>query len=461
MSPLEYLNKEKESRLEELFTFLRFPSVSAQSAHKNDVNACADWLKKHLTDIGLSAEVCPTDGHPVVYAERIVSDDLPTVLIYGHYDVQPPEPLELWNSGPFEPVIVDDAIYARGATDDKGQVFAHIKALESHLKTNGELPLNVKMLIEGEEEVSSANLPKFIEANRDKLKADIVVVSDGSQFAPGKPAVTYGLRGLVFVEVKVTGPDRDVHSGSFGGAIENPIHALCEIIAGLKDENHHITIDGFYDDVDPVTDFEKESWKKLAVDDTEYAKGLGIPEVVGEKGFTTLERTWRRPTLDVNGITGGYQGEGAKTIIPSWATCKITMRMVPSQDPVKISASAVKKIKELAPKGVTVEVFEREAVPAVETPTDGPWLEAAGRALKAGFGVEPLFMKEGGSIPVVGVFKELLGLNTLLIGFGQHDDNAHSPNEKYRYNDFEGGCRTAVALLDELAKVKDSSAVGA
>jgi acetylornithine deacetylase/succinyl-diaminopimelate desuccinylase-like protein len=461
MSPAEYLASQKEQRLAEYFEFLRFKSVSAQSSHKQDVIDCANWVRNHLEGIGMTAEVCQTDGHPVVYAERIVSDSLPTVLIYGHYDVQPPEPLELWKSGPFEPVLVDGVIYARGATDDKGQVFAHIKAIESHLKSNGELPLNVKFMIEGEEEVSSANLPKFIENNLEKLKADIVVVSDGSQFAPGKPAVTYGLRGIVFIEVKVTGPNRDVHSGSFGGAIENPINALCEIIAGLKDENRHITVDGYYDDVDPVTDFEKESWKKLKVDEAEYAKGLGIPEVVGEKGFTTLERTWRRPTLDINGITGGYQGEGAKTIIPSWATCKITMRMVPSQDPDKVSAAVVRKIKELTPKGVTVEVFEREATPAVETPTDGPWLEAAGRALKTGFGVEPLFMKEGGSIPVVGVFKELLGLNTLLLGFGQHDDNAHSPNEKYRYEDFEGGCRTAVALLDELAKVKSESAVSA
>jgi len=454
MTTFETLATVKENRLEQLYEFLRFPSVSAQSDHNDDVRNCAEWVKEHLTKIGLSAEIIGTDGHPVVYAERLVSADLPTVLIYGHYDVQPPEPLELWKGQPFEPVMEGGYIIARGATDDKGQIFAHIKAIEAHLKTSGELPLNVKLLIEGEEEVSSVNLPKYIEANKDRLRADIVVVSDGSQFAPGQPAITSSLRGLAFVEVKVTGPNRDVHSGSFGGAIENPIHALAEIIAGLKDEKRRITIDGFYDDVAPVSDSDREAWKKLPQDEAEYIKKLGVPELVGEEGFTTQERTWRRPTLEINGITGGYQGEGAKTIIPSWATCKITMRLVANQDPHKIIKSAAKKIKELAPKGVTVEVFEHDAVPAIMTPTDGPWIEAASRAYKVGFGVEPHLMGEGGSIPVVATFKELLGLDTLLLGFGQHDDNAHSPNERFRYEDFEGGCKTAVALLDELAKVK-------
>lgn len=454
MSPTDQLIETKDERLDELLEFLRFPSVSAQSAHNEDIVRCAEWVKDKLNAIGLKAEVCGTDGHPVIYAERHVSDDLPTVLIYGHYDVQPPEPLELWKSPPFEPVVENGAIVARGATDDKGQIFAHIKAVDAHLKAKGELPLNVKFLIEGEEEVSSINLPIFIEENKERLAADIVVVSDGAQFGPGQPAITSSLRGLVFVEVKVTGPNRDIHSGSFGGAVKNPIEALSEIIAGLKDEKHRITIDGFYDDVAPVSDTDKQAWAKLPYDEIEYAKKLGVAELVGEEGFTRMERTWRRPTLEINGITGGYQGQGAKTIIPSWATCKITMRLVANQDPQKIIKAAAARIKSLAPKGVTVEVFEHDAVPAVMTPTDGPWMEAASRAYKAGFGVDPLLMGEGGSIPVVATFKEKLGLDTLLLGFGQHDDNAHSPNERFRYEDFEAGCRTAVALLDELAQVE-------
>lgn len=453
MTAVEFLKANEQGRLEQLYEFLRIPSVSAQSQHNNDMSVCAEWLRAHLEEIGMSAKVMETGGHPLVFAERHVSDDKPTVLIYGHYDVQPPEPFELWETAPFEPTMRDGAIYARGAVDDKGQVFTHIKAIEAHLKTNGELPLNVKLIIEGEEEVSSINLPRFIEANKELLKADIVVVSDTAQYAPGQPAITYSLRGIVFSEVKVSGPNRDLHSGSFGGAVKNPIEALCEIIAGLKDENHHITLDGCYDDVIAVTDEEKELWSKLPVDNEAFAKEIEIPELVGEAGYSRLEWNWRRPTLEINGITGGYQGEGAKTIIPSWATCKITMRLVANQDAQKITKALTAKIHELAPKGVTVEVFEREAVPAIMTPTDGPWVKAAADALETGFGVVPLMMGEGGSIPVVATFKEILGLDTLLVGFAQHDDNTHSPNEKFRHSDFESGCRTAVALLDELAKV--------
>jgi len=454
MSLLEALRDSKQKRLDELFTFLRFPSVSAQSKHAADIRKCADWLRGRLSGMGLKCQIMETAGHPVVYAEKIVDLNKPTVLIYGHYDVQPPEPFELWRSGPFSPTLENGSIVARGSTDDKGQIYAHIAAVETHLTTTGTLPLNVKLMIEGEEEISSANLPGFIEKHRDLLKADIVVVSDGSQYAPGQPSVTHGLRGLVFIEIKVTGPNRDVHSGSFGGIINNPLNALCKIVAGLKDADNRVTVEGFYNDVLPTTDFEKRMWAKLPTDDRKFAGELGVPELVGESGFSTLERIWRRPTLDLNGITGGYQGEGAKTIIPSWATCKITMRLVPNQYPKKIMKAASAKIEALSPKGVTVEVFEHDGVPAVETPTDGPWLEAAGRALKTGFGVDPVFMKEGGSIPVVQVFKEKLGLDTLLIGFGQKDDGAHSPNERFRCEDFENGCRTATALLSELGAVK-------
>lgn len=453
MTTLEFLAESKDARLEQLYKFLRIPSVSAQSQHESDMTKCAEWLRAHLDDIGMPAKIMETGGHPVVYAERHVSDDKPTVLIYGHYDVQPPEPFDLWESGPFEPTMRDGAIYARGAVDDKGQVFTHIKALEAHLKANGELPLNVKLIIEGEEEISSANLPGFIEKHKEMLKADIVVVSDTAQYAPGQPAITYSLRGLVFSEVKVTGPNRDLHSGSFGGAVKNPIEALSQIIAGLKDENSRITVAGCYDDVIDVTEAEKELWSKLPVDNDAFAKEIAIPEIVGEKGHSRLEWNWRRPTLEINGITGGYQGEGAKTIIPSLATCKITMRLVADQDPVKIMKALTARVMELAPKGVTVEVLEHEAVPAIMTPTDGPWVKAASAALETGFDVAPLMMGEGGSIPIVANFKSILGLDTLLVGFAQHDDNTHSPNEKFRYSDFEGGCKTAVALLDELAQV--------
>lgn len=453
MTPFDYLERTKDERLEQLYELLRIPSVSAQSAHKPDMIACAEWLTAKFTEMGISARVMETGGHPLVYAERMVGADKPTVLIYGHYDVQPPEPFDLWESGPFEPVLKDGAIYARGSADDKGQVFTHLKALEAYMKTVGELPLNVKFIIEGEEEVSSINLPKFIEQHKELLAADIVVVSDTAQFGYGQPALTYSLRGLVFVEVKVTGPDRDLHSGTFGGAVKNPIEALCEIIAGLKDEDHRITIDGCYDDVIPVTDEERALWNKLPQDDDAFMRDIGITEMVGETGFSRFDWNWRRPTLEINGITGGYQGEGAKTIIPSWATCKITMRLVANQQPHKIITALAARIKELAPRGVTVEVFEHEEAPAIMTPTDGPWVKAASAALKTGFGVEPLYMGEGGSIPIVGAFKEILGLDTLLVGFSQHDCNAHSPNEKFRLEDFENGCRTAVALLDELAAV--------
>jgi acetylornithine deacetylase/succinyl-diaminopimelate desuccinylase-like protein len=454
MTPFDYLKKTKKQRMQELFEFLRFPSVSGKSEHKKDVRACAEWLNDHLNKIGFTSKVMPTKGHPVVYAEYKADKNAPTVLYYGHYDVQPPEPLDLWKSPPFEPEVRQGYIYARGASDDKGQTFAHIKGLEAVLKANSSLPINVKFLIEGEEEAASENLPVFIRKNKKMLKADIAVVSDTSQFDKNTPAVTFGLRGIAFVELFVYGPNRDVHSGGFGGAIANPINVLCAMIARLHDKNGRVTIPGFYKDVKPITKWEKAQFRKLPYSEAKYKKALGVPALHGEKGFTTYERVWARPTLDVNGITGGYQGEGGKTIIPAVASCKITMRLVPDMDPNDISNKLEKYLKKIAPKSVRVKVVKHGGARAVVVPTDGPWLEAAGRAIKTGFGKDPVYMREGGSIPVVADFKSILGVDTLLIGFAQYDDNIHSPNERFRVIDFERGCKTAAALPAELAGIR-------
>ena len=454
MTPFTYLKKTEKQRMKDLFTLLEIPSVSAKSEHKKDIADCAKWLNNHLKSIGFKSRVYETPVHPIVYAEYMVDKKLPTVLYYGHYDVQPPEPLELWNSPPFKPVIRAGYIYARGACDDKGQTFAQIKGLEAVIKTTGTLPVNIKFLIEGEEETHSVNLPKFIRQNKKMLKGDIVVVSDTAQFNKNLPAVTYGLRGIASVEIFVYGPNRDVHSGSFGGAIANPVNVLCSMVGQLHDKNGKVTIPGFYKDVKNLTKWERAQFKKLPYKASDYKKALGLNDLQGEKGYSTYERAWTRPTCDVNGIKGGYQGEGAKTIIPSMASCKITMRLVPNQDPKDICNRFEKFFLKIAPKSVRVKVDKHGGAKGVVVPTDGPWLEASGRAIKAGFGKAPVFMREGGSIPIVGDFKEILGLDTLLIGFGQQDDNIHSPNERFRIIDFERGCKTSAVLPVELAKVK-------
>lgn len=454
MTPFEYLKKTERQRMKELFTFLSFPSVSAKSEHKNDVKACAQWLVSHLKGVGFKARTHPTKGHPIVYAEHCKAGvRTPTILYYGHYDVQPPEPLGLWRSEPFRPEIRAGYVYARGATDDKGQTFAHIKGLEAFLRSGRSLPVNVKLLIEGEEETASENLADFIKKNKTMLRSDIAVVSDTAQFSRTLPAVTFGLRGIAFVEVFVHGPDRDVHSGSFGGAIANPVNVLCDLVGRLHDKNGRIAIPGFYRDVTRISKWEKLQFKRLPYNEREYKKSLGVAALHGEKGYTTYERVWTRPTCDVNGIAGGYQGEGGKTIIPSMASAKITMRLVPNQNPNDICDKIEKYLLKIAPKSVRIRVVKHGGARAVDVPTDGPWLEAAGRAIRAGFGKDPVYMKEGGSIPIVSSFKTVLGVETLLIGFGQHDDNVHSPNERLRVRDFENGCRTAAALPDELAKV--------
>jgi acetylornithine deacetylase/succinyl-diaminopimelate desuccinylase-like protein len=453
MEPKNFLNEKKSDRLNELFEFLRFPSVSAKSEHKGDIAACADWLANHMRNIGLDVQIMPTAGHPVVYGSKIYSPDKLTILYYGHYDVQPPEPLELWKTTPFEPLLENEYIIARGSTDDKGQLFTHLKAMEAYLATGQELPVNVKLMFEGEEEAGSDNLEKFIKDNTELLASDIVVISDTAQFGKNLPAVTYGLRGIAFVEAKVIGPNRDLHSGSFGGAIPNPINALARMIAKLHDDSGNVTIPGFYKNVKPISDWEKKQMKRLPFKKAEFLKKCGSKGLFADKKYTVLERIWSRPTLDINGITGGYQGEGGKTIIPSWASCKITMRLVPNQEPMDICKKLEKYLKKICPKYVECQVKIHGGAKGVVVPTDGPWLKAAGAAVKTGFGIEPVFIKEGGSIPVVGMFKQILGLDTLLLGWGQNDDNAHSPNERFSVNDFERGCYSALALLEELAKV--------
>jgi len=435
----EYLSQNKQRFLDELLDLLRIPSVSADSKYKGDVARCADAVKQNLLNAGCDkAEICPTDGHPIVYGEKIIDPSKPTVLVYGHYDVQPADPLELWHSGPFEPVIKDEKIYARGACDDKGQMFMHVKALEVMVKTNT-LPCNIKFMIEGEEEVGSSNLGKFLETNKEKLKADIVLVSDTSMISMEHPSLETGLRGLAYMEVEVVGPNRDLHSGVYGGAVANPINILCKMIASLHDENNHITIPGFYDKVDDLNDAERKALNNAPFDLDEYKKDLDVKNVWGEKGYTTLERTGTRPTLDVNGIWGGYTGEGAKTVLPSKANAKISMRLVPHQSSDEISAMFQKHFESIAPDYVKVKVTAHHGGEPVVTPTDSVAYKAAAEAIKTAFGKEPIPTRGGGSIPIIALFEKVLGLKTVLLGFGLDNDNIHSPNEKYDvFNYFKG-----------------------
>ncbi len=438
----EYLAQNKQRFLDELLELLRIPSVSADSKYKQDVARCAEAVKEAMLNAGCDkAEICPTAGHPIVYGEKIKDPALPTVLVYGHYDVQPPDPLDLWDSPPFEPVIKDGKIFARGACDDKGQMYMHIKALETMVKTDS-LPCNVKLMIEGEEEVGSDNLGKFLEANTEKLKADIVLISDTSMISMEHPSIESGLRGLTYMEVEVTGPDRDLHSGVYGGAVANPVNQLCKMIASLHDENNHITIPGFYDKVLELSAEQREDLNKAPFDLEEYKKDLHIGEEWGEKGYTTLERTGIRPTLDVNGIWGGYTGEGAKTVLPSKAFAKISMRLVPNQQSKEIEKLFKTHFEKIAPEGVTVKVKHHHGGEPVVTPTDSPAYQAAAKAIKATFSKDPIPTRGGGSIPIVALFESVLGLKTVLMGFGLDNDNIHSPNEKYDVVNYYKGIET-------------------
>jgi acetylornithine deacetylase/succinyl-diaminopimelate desuccinylase-like protein len=438
----DYIEANKDRFINELFDLLRIPSVSADPKYKEDVFRTADSIKASLTAAGADkAEICLTAGYPIVYAEKIINPALPTVLVYGHYDVQPADPLELWTSGPFEPVIKDGKIYARGACDDKGQMFSHVKAFEFMMQTNS-LPCNIKFMIEGEEEIGSDNLGIFVKNNKAKLKADVILVSDTGIIANDIPSITVGLRGLTYLEVEVTGPNRDLHSGLYGGAVPNPINILCEMIAKLKDDNKHITIPGFYDDVEVLSAEERAEMAKAPFSLDEYKKSLDLKDVIGEEGYTTNERNSIRPTLDVNGIWGGYQGEGAKTVIASKAYAKISMRLVPYQNSDKTFEQFKKYFESIAPSSVTVKVTPHHGGEAAVTPSNSVAYKAASKAMETTFGKKPIPVRSGGSIPIVAMFKSELGLDTVLLGFGLDSDAIHSPNEHYGVFNYLKGIET-------------------
>lgn len=452
---IKYIESNKDRYLEELKDFLSIPSISNEEAHKDDVKKACSWLENHLKVIGLdNVTVYQTEGHPIVYADCLkAGNDKPTVLVYGHYDVQPVDPLDLWTNPPFEPTVKGNKIYARGSADDKGQIFIHIKSIEAHLKNNGKLPINLKVIFEGEEEIGSVNLYKFLDKQKELLKADYVVISDTSMYKDNMPSICYGLRGLCFMQIDITGPNRDLHSGTFGGGIHNPINALSEIISKLKDDENRILIDGFYDDVVALTQKERDEFKRLPFDEKKYKMDLEVEELYGEDGYTTIERVSARPTLDCNGIWGGYQGQGAKTVLPSVAGAKVSMRLVPNQDPDKVAELFEKYIKKIAPKSVKVKVTSLHGGKPSVTAIDTPAIKAAVKALKDAFGVDPVFFKEGGSIPIVNSFNEVLGADAILLGFGLPDDNIHSPNEKFDLNNFYKGISTVAYYYDELSKI--------
>jgi len=447
----EYLTGNSNRFLEELKAFLRIPSVSADSRHKDDVRQAARFVIDQMQAAGLTAELVETAGHPICYGHWLHAAGAPTVLVYGHYDVQPPDPLDQWVTPAFEPTIRDGCLFARGATDDKGQVFTHLKSIEAWTKGAGSLPVNLKFVIEGEEEVGSNNLDRFLETNKSRLDSDVAVISDTSQFAPDLPAITYGLRGIVACEVTLRGPNQDKHSGVFGGAIANPVNALAKLIAGLHDAEGRVQVPGFYDEIPPLASDERKRLAALPFDESQFLKELGIDAVWGEAGYTTLERRWVRPTCDVNGITGGYQGEGPKTIIPARTTAKITCRLVPHQDPEKIAAGLAARLRELCPPGAKLEFRTWHGCPAFVFDPTSRYISAAKKAIKAAFGVEPVMIREGGSIPVVASFQSLLGLGTLLLGWGQNTDNLHGPNEHFHIADFERGTRASAHLWYELS----------
>ncbi len=447
------VDRNKDAQLEKLKEFLRIPSVSTKPEHEGDCRRCADWLGEQLRSMRLNVEVAETGGHPCVVAKNDHKRGRPTVLVYGHYDVQPPEPLDLWKTPPFEPTVRDGAIYARGTADDKGQVWCHVAAVQAWQELGG-LPVNVTLLIEGEEEIGSVNLKEFVKKRAEDFKADIAVVSDTNQFAKGLPAITYGLRGLAYMEVFVTGPGHDLHSGLYGGAVPNPANALVEMLATLHDADGRVTVPGFYDDVLDLSREERDMWKALPFDENRFKSELKLTETYGEKGFTTLERKWARPTCDINGLTSGYQGKGAKTVIASQASAKVSMRLVPNQDGAKIAAAFTKALQDRAPRGVKVEVVTHSHTNPVLVSREGAAMRAAQAALEKGFGKKPTLMREGGSIPVVSLIKNVLGIDTLLVGFGLDDDRIHSPNEKFDLDGLFGGMRTSAALFDELSRTK-------
>lgn len=448
----EFLTRHQSRIEEELFDFLRIPSVSAQPAHDSDTRAAAEWVKRSLEQAGLTAAIHETPRHPVVVGEwRGAGSDAPTVLVYGHYDVQPAEPLDLWTSPPFEPEVRDGRIYARGSVDDKGQLFLHIKALEAHLGTRKVLPCNVVVIAEGEEEVGSENLEAFVERERKLLAADAVVISDSSMFAEGMPSILSSLRGLSYFQIDVQGPSGDLHSGIYGGAVVNPATALARIIASMHDENGHVAIEGFYDDVSPFSDKVISGMRELPHTDDAFKREIGVASLGGEKGYTTLEKLWTRPTCEVNGMLSGYTGDGAKTVLPARAMAKVSCRLVPNQDPAKIAQLFEAHVKKFTPAGVTVKVTYVHGGRPWRADLSGPIFDAARRALSAAFGREPVIVGEGGSIPVVGDFQRILEAPVLLVGFGLPGENAHAPDEWMSVENFRVGAKAMAALWDEYA----------
>ena len=437
-----YIEENKERFLNELFDLIRIPSISALEEHKDDMQRTAGYIKKSLLDAGADrAEIMPTSGQPVVYAERIIDTALPTVLVYGHYDVQPADPIEKWKSPPFEPEIRDEKIWARGADDDKGQLFMHVKAFEYMVHTD-QLPCNIKFMIEGEEEIGSPSLKKFCTVNTELLASDIILVSDTTMIASDTPSITVGLRGLSYMEVEVCGPDRDLHSGLFGGAVANPLNILCKMIASLTDEDNHITIPGFYDDVIEYSQQDRQEMNKAPYSESAYKSAIGVDALMGEKGYTCIERVGIRPSLDVNGIWGGYIEEGAKTILPSKASAKISMRLVPNQDSATIDKLFEDHFNSIAPPGVTVSVKSLHGGQGYMSPTDNIAYRAASRAMEETFKKKPIPTRSGGSIPIISDFEEALKVKTILMGFGLESDAIHSPNENYPLFQFFKGIET-------------------
>ena len=449
---VDFINVNRDKYIEELKQYLAIPSVSALPQHAADVRRCAEWTADAIRAAGMqNVALMETPGNPVVYGEWLGAPGKPTMRYYGHYDVQPVDPLNLWTSPPFEATIRDGEIYARGSADDKGQVFMHIKAIEAHLKQGGGLPCNIKFLIEGEEEVGSAHLDDFIRANKEKLAADVVVISDSPMFDRGIPSICYGLRGLTYFQIDLRGSRSDLHSGSFGGAVANPAFVLAQLLAQLKDRSGRIKIPGFYDAVRELSDAERAEWKKLPFNETRYRKELGAPRLMGETGYSTLERTWARPTFEVNGLLSGFTGEGAKTVLPAVAMAKISMRLVPDQDPKKIGDLFEDHVRKICPKTVDLTITRMHGGKPWMTEFDNKYVRAAGRAIEQGFGKAPVYTREGGSIPVVSTFQEELGLPSVLFGIGLPDENAHAPDEKLDLGNLHNGIIASAFLYQELA----------
>jgi acetylornithine deacetylase/succinyl-diaminopimelate desuccinylase-like protein len=450
----DYLSQHAQRFEDELCELLRIPSVSTDRRYADDVHRASSWVAEHLAAMGLATEQIETDRYPIVLAESPPVSGAPTVLVYGHYDVQPPDPLEEWTSPPFEPTRRDGNLYARGATDDKGQMFTHLKSAQAWLETQGRLPVQLKFLIEGEEESGSDSLYKFMEQQADRLACDVAVVSDSSQYGPGQPAITCGLRGIAYFELRLEGPRRDLHSGSFGGMVKNPAVALAELLASMVDANGRVQVPGFYDDVRELSPQQRRQFADLNCDEAAFAEKLGVAQLFGESGYPLLERRWARPTYDVHGLWGGYAGEGGKTVIPSRAGAKFSFRLVPDQDPQKIAAATRQFLRQQCHPGIKFELIEMGTATGVVVPADSPYMAAAAAAIETGFGRPPVYIREGGSIPVVTAFRQRLGVDTLLLGWGLDDDNTHSPNEKFCLADFHRGIRASAQLWEELSRVR-------